>query len=60
MKQKEVDYLLKDQKINNKQYDNLITYNIDIEKEFIDVLNKNNLDIEIIKETLIEKEKLNK
>ena len=57
-KQKEVDYLLRDIKINSKQYDNLITYNIDIEKSFLDIIINNNFDYKVIKEVLIEKEKL--
>ena len=59
-RQKEIDYLLRDTKINNKQYNNLITYDIDIDTEQLDSLDKNNLDIKIIKEIQIEKEKLNK
>ena len=55
--QKEIDYLLRDIKINSKQYDSLVTYNIDISKEHLDILNSNNLNIKIIKEILIEKEK---
>lgn len=56
-KQKEIDYLLRDIKINNKQYDNQISYNLDIESNFLDIIQKNNLNYTIIKETLIEKER---
>ena len=56
-RQKEIDYLLRDAKINNKQYSNQITYNLDIESNFLDTIKSNNLDYTIIKETLIEKER---
>lgn len=59
-RQKEIDYLLRDTKINNKQYDNLITYNINIDNSLLDYLKNNNFDYQIIGEILIEKEKLNK
>ena len=50
---KEIDYLLKDIKINNKIFDKDITYNIDIDKNFLDKLNNRN--IKIIKDIKIEK-----
>jgi len=56
-RQKEIDYLLRDVKINNKQYSNTITYNLDIESNFLDIIKNNNLDYTINKETLIEKER---
>ena len=59
-RQKEIDYLLRDIKINTKNYDSLITYNLDVTNDFLDTLNHNNLDIKIIKEKLIEKERLTK
>lgn len=50
---KEIDYLLKDIKINNKTFNNTITYNIDITKNFLNKLT--NINYKIIKEILIEK-----
>jgi len=48
-RQKEIDYLLKDQIINNRQYHEIITYNIDIEEIFLEIIKKNNIDYQIIK-----------
>lgn len=52
---KEIDYLLKDLKINAKSFDNLITYNLNIEKDFLNIIINNNLDYQIIKYLKIEK-----
>lgn len=52
---KNVDYLLKDITINNKSFDNLITYNISIPIAFTDVLKNNHIEYKIIKEIYIEK-----
>ena len=52
---KEIDYLLKDIKINNKIFDNKITYNIDIEKSFLDIIESNNIEYKIRKNIKIEK-----
>jgi len=52
---KNIDYLLKNIKINSKSFDNLITYNIDIETPFLEVIKKHNLKYQIIKEIKIEK-----
>ena len=49
---KEIDYLLKDITINNKDFNDKITYNIDIDN--LDILN--NLNYRIIKEIDMEKE----
>ena len=54
-RQKEIDYLLKDTKINNKTYDNSITYNIDIKEKELDIIINNNIEYEIIKNIDIEK-----
>ena len=54
-KLKEIDYLLKNIKINNKNYDDIITYNIDIEKDFLNTIINNNIDYKIIKNIQIEK-----
>ena len=52
---KEVDYLLKDVKINHKTFDDLITYNIDINKDFLQTITRHQLKYEIINNTKIEK-----
>ena len=52
---KEIDYLLKDLKINAKSFDTLITYNLNIEKDFLNIIINNNLDYRIIKYLKIEK-----
>ena len=54
-KLKDIDYLLKDIEINSKSFDNLITYNINIEKEFLDTIINNHIDYQIIKYLKIEK-----
>ena len=50
---KEIDYLLKDIKINSKSFDSLITYNIDIPSTFLDSIKNRN--IKNIKDIKIEK-----
>ena len=52
---KEIDYILKDIKINNKIFDNNIKYNIDIPKNFLEKIKQNNINYTIIKDTYIEK-----
>lgn len=52
---KEIDYLLKDITINNKIFDNTITYNIDIPINFLETIKLNNIKYQINKEILIEK-----
>ena len=52
---KNVDYLLKDIKINNKDYLENIKYNIDMPISFMDILKSNNINYEIKKEIYIEK-----
>lgn len=52
---KEIDYLLKNATINNKTFDNKITYNIDIEESFLDIIKNNNIEYKIIKYIQIEK-----
>ena len=52
---KEIDYLLKDLVINSKSFDNLITYNLNIEKDFLNTIINNHLDYQIIKYLKIEK-----
>lgn len=52
---KEIDYLLKDITINNKIFDNTVKYNIDIPKPFLETIELNNINYNIIKEINIEK-----
>ena len=52
---KEIDYLLKDININSKRYDDLITYNIDIELSFLDIIKNNHLEYIINNYLKIEK-----
>ena len=54
-KLKEIDYLLKDERIKNKVFDTKITYNLDIEASFLPNIISNNIDYEIIKNIKIEK-----
>ena len=50
---KNIDYLLNNSKIINKNFDNNITYNVHVTKETLDTLS--NYNIKIIKEIFIEK-----
>ena len=52
---KEIDYLLKDITINNKVFDNEITYNININNSFLEIIKNNNIKYNIIKYIKIEK-----
>ena len=54
-KTKEIDYLLKDIKINNKIFGNQVTYNIDIDNNFLDIIKNNNIEYKIIKKIKLEK-----
>ena len=51
---KEIDYLLKDITINQKEFNNTITYNIDIPSKFLETIKLNNINYLINKEILIE------
>ena len=51
---KEINFLLKDININNKEFNNTITYNIDIPKDFLNIIKLNNITYTIIKEIYIE------
>lgn len=51
---KEIDYLLKDTNINNKTFDNIVTYNINIPYGFLETIKINNIDYTIIKDINIE------
>ena len=48
-KLKEIDYLLKDIPINNKTFDKEITYNVNIEKSFLDIIKSKQVEYKIIK-----------
>lgn len=52
---KEIDYLLKDIKINNKTFEDNITYNLDIEENFLDTITNNKINYQITKQIDIEK-----
>lgn len=52
---KQIDYLLQNIKINHKNFDNTITYNIDIPTSFLDTIIKYKINYKIIKNTYIEK-----
>jgi len=52
---KDIDYLLKDIKINNKIFDTTVKYNIDIEEKFLENIKNKNINYTINKEIYIEK-----
>lgn len=52
---KEIDYLLKDININNKEFNTTIKYNIDIPISFLETIKINNITYQILKEINIEK-----
>lgn len=51
---KEIDYLLKDISINNKTFDNIVKYNINIPTNFLETIKLNNIKYEILDEIYIE------
>ena len=51
---KDVDYLLKDCKINNKSFDKEITYNVDVLPAILETIKNKNIDYQIIKNIKIE------
>ena len=50
---KKIEYLLKDTTILNKSYNEKITYNVDIDTKYLDILNKNKINYIIKKEVYI-------
>ena len=52
---KNIDYVLKDIKINSKSFDDLITYNIDIDTPFLETIKNHNIKYQIVKDIKIEK-----
>ena len=51
---KEIDYLLKDIKINTKDFDLQIKYNLDIKESFLETIKNNNITYHINNHILIE------
>lgn len=52
---KEIDYLLKDMNINNKEFNDTVKYNIDIPVDFLEVIEVNKITYSLIKKIYIEK-----
>ncbi len=52
---KNIDYLLKDIKINHKSFKELITYNLDVNNDLLNTIKTNNISYTIIKNIKIEK-----
>ena len=52
---KEIDYLLNNITINSKKFDDLVTYNINIDKDFLNTIKSHNIKYQIIKDIKIEK-----
>lgn len=52
---KHIDYLLKDIKILNKEYKDIVKYNLNASNNLLEILKKNNIKYNIIKEIYIEK-----
>ena len=53
---KYIDYLLKDIKILNKEYSDIIKYNLNVSNELLEILKINNIKYNINKEVYIEKD----
>lgn len=51
---KEIDYLLKEITINNKTFDTIIKYNINIQSNFLETIKSNKIKYTIIKEIYLE------
>ena len=52
---KEIDYLLNNITVNSKKFDDCITYNINIDKNFLNTIKNHNIKYQIIKDIKIEK-----
>ena len=52
---KHIDYLLKDIKILNKEYKDIVKYNLNASNNLLEILKQNNIKYNIIKEIYIEK-----
>ena len=52
---KHIDYLLKDIKILNKEYKDIVDYNLNASNNLLEILKQNNIKYNIIKEIYIEK-----
>ena len=53
---KHIDYLLKDIKILNKEYKDIVKYNLNASNNLLEILKQNNIKYNIIKEIYIEKD----
>lgn len=53
---KHIDYLLKDIKILNKEYKDIVKYNLNTSNNLLEILKQNNIKYNIIKEIYIEKD----
>lgn len=53
---KHIDYLLKDIKILNKEYKDIVKYNLNVSNNLLEILKQNNIKYNIIKEIYIEKD----
>ena len=53
---KHIDYLLKDIKILNKEYKDIVKYNLNASNNLLEILKQNNIKYNIIKEIYIKKD----
>lgn len=53
---KRIDYLLKDIKVLNKEYNDVVKYNLNVESYLLDVLKKNNINYNVNKEVYVKKD----
>ena len=52
---KRIDYLLKDIKVLNKEYNDVVKYNLNVESYLLDVLKENNIKYNVNKEVYVKK-----
>lgn len=53
---KRIDYLLKDIKVLNKEYNDVVKYNLNVESYLLDVLKENNIKYNVNKEVYVKKD----
>lgn len=53
---KRIDYLLKDTKVLNKEYNDVVKYNLNVESYLLDVLKENNIKYNVNKEVYVKKD----
>lgn len=53
---KRIDYLLKDIKVLNKEYNDVVKYNLNVESYLFDVLKENNIKYNVNKEVYVKKD----